>query len=405
MARFHFVCTFVLFLAPAAAARAGESISEGWFLARMDSTHAAFVVLDEQPARAHADLSRAGALHNPVLDFEHESPIDDFRQMTWALSWQPPLDGRRRAAKASATAALDAARSERRWSGIERRVELRADFASWAIAAERESRLQRCAGQLRELATHSGERARSGEESALNARRMDLAAVEVEALAARTATERIRTKSVIDAWLGGGARAVTPLLPTLPAPTDSVAAASHPLVLARRGEVRAAEARLRLGRRFVTFPELFAGWQTVEEPGFESGGWVFGLSWPIPVFDYGQGERQEAHAALAGARARLVLEETGLAAGRAAAEESYRVLRAAAAGAFASVSDADDVIASAMAMYRLGESSVTDLLDTIRTVVSAQEAALDLYDAALAAHRKLELAAGRPLTTVEGSRP
>ena len=65
------------------------------------------------------------------------------------------------------------------------------------------------------------------------------------------------------------------------------------------------------------------------------------------------------------------------------------------------VAESERAVESATATFRLGESRLTDLLETLRSVLSARLAALDLYAAALEAHRTLELAAGRPLSTEE----
>jgi len=51
-----------------------------------------------------------------------------------------------------------------------------------------------------------------------------------------------------------------------------------------------------------------------------------------------------------------------------------------------------------------GKRFNTDLLETLRSALEARLAVLDLHSAALAAHRDLELAAGRPLTPPGGVR-
>jgi outer membrane protein TolC len=53
---------------------------------------------------------------------------------------------------------------------------------------------------------------------------------------------------------------------------------------------------------------------------------------------------------------------------------------------------------AARASFAAGESSLTDLLDSLRAVRDARLGALDLLGDALAAHRDLEAALGRPLT-------
>jgi len=57
------------------------------------------------------------------------------------------------------------------------------------------------------------------------------------------------------------------------------------------------------------------------------------------------------------------------------------------------------VIEGAEASYLLGESDVTDLLESLRSVLATRLSSLDLYSAALEAHRNLESAVGRPLST------
>jgi outer membrane protein TolC len=48
----------------------------------------------------------------------------------------------------------------------------------------------------------------------------------------------------------------------------------------------------------------------------------------------------------------------------------------------------------AEAAFRLGETSLTDLLETHRSAAEAELAVLELHQAALAAHRDLERLAG-----------
>jgi outer membrane protein TolC len=54
------------------------------------------------------------------------------------------------------------------------------------------------------------------------------------------------------------------------------------------------------------------------------------------------------------------------------------------------------IVDAAIASYRAGESSVTDLLDTLEGVRSASLRWLELYGEAHSAHRALELALGQP---------
>jgi cobalt-zinc-cadmium efflux system outer membrane protein len=137
------------------------------------------------------------------------------------------------------------------------------------------------------------------------------------------------------------------------------------------------------------------GWQTVDEVGVEVSGPVMGVAWPIPIFDRQQGDRDAANATVAAARASLDLETARVSAELAAASAGYDRLRDAALSAVDSVAIGDNVLASATARFEAGESDVTELLETVRGVISARLAALDLYAAALAAHRELDMLMGR----------
>ncbi|HEX7181414.1 MAG TPA: TolC family protein, partial [Thermoanaerobaculia bacterium] len=57
-----------------------------------------------------------------------------------------------------------------------------------------------------------------------------------------------------------------------------------------------------------------------------------------------------------------------------------------------------DLLAGASAAYQLGESGLTDFLDTVRAALAARITALEVREAAWAAQRDLEAAAGRPLS-------
>ncbi|HKI01299.1 MAG TPA: hypothetical protein VKK31_04920, partial [Thermoanaerobaculia bacterium] len=91
------------------------------------------------------------------------------------------------------------------------------------------------------------------------------------------------------------------------------------------------------------------------------------------------------------ARIRAEAERTG-------ALAAYDLLRAEAARAGQAAEETKELLAGAAASYQLGESGLTDLLDTLRAALAARITALEVREAALAAHRDLEAATGRPFT-------
>jgi cobalt-zinc-cadmium efflux system outer membrane protein len=371
-----------------------RDFSEQEYLASFHATHPARAILDKPLRKARADVRAAGLLENPIGSFEREAP-ENLEQNTWSLSWLPPFDGRRSARKAAAEAALESAKGERALAGAELRTTLREAYARWALASERTTIVEDPTHRLRQLVTRVSQRASSGEASVLSARRIALAVLEIEAAAVRADVERIDAEAVALGWLGDSDGDFTPIRPELPAEPTIPNAPDTPVVALRRSQVTAADAAARSSGRFVQFPELMFGWQTVDEVGVEVSGPVMGVAWPIPIFDRQQGDRDAANATVAAARASLDLETARVSAELAAASAGYDRLRDAALSAVDSVAIGDNVLASATARFEAGESDVTELLETVRGVISARLAALDLYAAALAAHRELDMLMGR----------
>ncbi len=388
------VCALVQ-LATFAAAR---ELSEAEYLASFRTLHPARAVLDEAVGRARGDVRTSGVFANPVASFERESP-GNLDQDTWGLTWTPPLDGRRSAHKKAAEATLRVTEGERVLAAAELRASLREAFARWALMTERTSILDAHAARLNELVTRTSEQARLGQSSQLAAQRIELAVLEIRADAARADAERIATRSAATGWLLTDATDATPLRPALPAEPIIPTLEQTPVIGVRRAQLAAAEAERKWGGRFIEFPSLMFGWQTVDAAQISDSGPVFGVEWPIPIFDRRQGERDAADATILASRARLELETARVSMRLAAAAETYERLRAAALDAIDAAAVGDTVLQSAAARFEVGESDVTELLETIRGVLSARLAALDLYDDALRAHRELEVLSGRSWPT------
>jgi outer membrane protein TolC len=146
------------------------------------------------------------------------------------------------------------------------------------------------------------------------------------------------------------------------------------------------------------FPSLEFGWiwQDGEPPGVD--GPLAGLAWTVPIFDRNQAEKTRAAAGLRAARADLEIEERKARADLTAAQEAYAAIRGSAVDAWDVTADLDPLIEAALASFQAGERTDTDLLDILASALEARLSALELYSAALSAHRALEEAAGKPLT-------
>ncbi len=383
--------------------RAATPLSESAFLDVASRDVRLRAILDEPLEIARAERARATALRGPEAAFDREALNGQPRQDTWSLSWAVPLDGRYWLQDRTARAALSAAESSHEGSRLAQRADLREAFATWALALDGAMVTGQLAEMIDRLERRAAAQAASGEASALSARRLFLARVEVRAEAARWMAQLAHARGRARAWLPELAADATPTRPTLPpVPADTSLWSSSPHLAAIGHAQRQAEASARLAGRFWALPELSVGRQIVRNERTDLGGPVFGIRWQLPLFDRGQGDRIEARARLGAVRARRELARSRIREEFAAALTAYSALRESAELSSGAGPAGTRVITSAAAMFEAGESDVTDLLETLRGVLSGQLAALESYAAALRAHRELELAAGRPLPLTEG---
>lgn len=399
-----FACLVAVLVGPSPVP-AQERITEDEFLSVLADGQPASAALADRLGTARAERARAGLWPNPVVEFEREAPHDAAEQTTWRVAWRPPfLDGRRGAAIGASRAGLQAATHDLEASRLRLRSDLRAAFADWALGAERRAVLQHHLELIERLTSQMQSRARSGEESGLAARRLSLVALELRAEAVQAGARATHARAAALSWRPELTDDSSPLRPDLPVVSDTLTTPARSDVLAMEFEVQEAEWQLRSGKRVFQFPELSFGWQRTRSEFTDIEGPVMGVSWALPIFDRQQPDRIAASTRLSAARARLALATARARSELPAARASYEELRGAALRGLETAAQSDTVESSATATFRLGESRLTDLIDTLRSALSARLAALDLYTAALQAHRELELAAGRPLTSDGGSR-
>ncbi len=383
-----------LFLAPPAGA---QSVTEEEFLSGLTAESAAVRALMDGLARAEAQRTRAGTLANPRADFWREQPDANPRVTNWTLSWTPPLDGRYGLGKRAADAGLAAAREQLAVDKAVLRREVRAAFAAWSLAFARRDVLRGQLERVQGLAEAERQRARVGEGSGLSARRFTLAEAEVRAAVAMAEAAYATADALARVWrpdLPPGAQPATPRLPDLPEPADP---AASPRLRALTFEAEQTVLERKRVRRFLGFPTLQLGWQQLSDHGLVRSGAIFAAGWSIPLFDRDQGARLEAERREDAARARLELARARVGADISGATAAYRTLVAASRDAGRAAEEGDRVIVAATAAFRAGETSLTDLLDSLGAALGARLSEIDLREKALAAHRELESAVGQAL--------
>jgi outer membrane protein TolC len=383
-----------LALTPSAGA---QGLTEAEFLSAFDEEGAAVRALQEGLARAEAARRRAGLLANPRVDFWREQPDANPRVTNWTLSWTPPLDGRFGLGKKSADAGLAAARERLTADKAGLRRELRAAFAAWSLAVERRDLLKGQLERVERLAEVERQRARTGEESGLSARRVTLAAAEIRSGLATAEAALARVEALARAWRPDLPVGSTPAALGLPDPPAAADPAGSPELRALGLEVEQARLETKRAGRFLAFPTLQLGWQRVEQGGAGQSGPILAAGWTIPLFDRDQPGRLEAARREAIARAREELARARVTAEVEGSALAFRGLSDATRDAARTSADADRVIAAATAAFRAGEASLTDLLDSVRAAIGARLGEIDLRGQALEAHRDLEAALGRPL--------
>ena len=400
----RFVLAVVLIALAVGTGRTDPIVSEQSLIDSVLQDERERAVLDEPLTGAFSESARLKVLDNPELSYLRESLGQESRQQTWTLSWTLPLDGRQRLKGQAADATVRAAESRREASRNQLRAQAREAFAKWVIAEESSAVGERVALLVDRLARQAESSAAEGEASALSARRLLLARIEVRAQAARLMAELAHARARIRVWMPGLAPTSRPARPALPpVPGDSTAWVRSPHLIALEREIRQAEVLAGLANRFWALPEWSIGRQAAQGGSDEITGPVYGVRWRLPVFDRQQGDRIATRGRLTGVRARLELEQARAREDFAAAVTSYTLLRESAELSLLAGPAGTSALTGAVALFDSGEADMTDLLESIRGVLSAELAALDSYGAALRAHRELELTTGQSLPLTEGA--
>jgi outer membrane protein TolC len=377
-------------------------VTETQFLSVLDASHSALAAGREALGVAQAEITAASSLADPVVSVVRENPEGPIAQTDWVVSWQLPGKGRRSTIAARERDA-EAAASLLSDDYLSVRLAMREVFARWALAAARRDRLAHLAERMEGLARREAQRAERGEASGLEARRLELAASSLRARVSVVAAEAELARGEVVGWWPSLPAVAEPVLPELaPAPQRL---GDHPRVRAAEAEVAAAELALEVAKRRFPTPEVSLGWQRQESSGESQGGPLLGLSWALPVSRAKRAGTAAAEARLAGAEGRLEDLRRRIESSREGARRSLEELAQALDVATASLESHPALLEGAQAAFRLGEASLTDLLDTYRSVSEAELAALDLRDAALAAHRELERVEGPGFAVPSSSRP
>ena len=370
-------------------------VSESELLVQLEEDEFTRALLEAPVAEARAEHQTTGRLSSPSVAASREEVGDAEEEWMWSVRWTPPLPGQRSRLRAQASAQIDAAQHRSELDQLERRLVLREAFAAWAVASARVQVTTTLADEITTLERFTSARAEAGEAAGIAARRLDLDRRRARSEEARYRAEARRSRGRLEALVGPLAEDAEPILPALPSISpDSATQAPHPVLQLHALEEQSDILALELARRNLPAPELQVGWKELRAEGASLDGPVFGLSWRLPLSGERNASMARAQAARDAGQARRWQQERELLQQRQAALSTFETLREAAQEA----PSGDAQLRHAVILsYRLGETSLPELLGTLGSLHDSALEHLDLLDAALQAHRDLEYTLGHPL--------
>lgn len=379
-----------------ASIRAQTIVSEQEVLQAVGQQHPSMIQLQGLAIEARREKSAARRWENPTAWLERETYSDDLSQTKLGISVTMPIDGRRSLRGRAAEHGLAAAEADVQSAMLGLRQQVRQDFAVWYLSSER-LRSNRSIRELaEELARMMQDRAGAGEASRLEASRMQAAATELRALEALSESEWLKARTMMNRWTATITDASSPILPELPIAPAEIDIGERADIVASANRKSQSEALARLSNRWLRVPSVDIGW--IDQSQGNDGA-IVGLSLELPLFDRNHGERAASQSRLLASSAAYESDTLRARLEWDAARGAYEELRAGALSQAAVFQTSDSIIVAATAAFRAGEMDITDLLETLRSVQASHDVSLELLAAALAAHRKLELAAGKPLLT------
>lgn len=383
--------TLALCLAAAgpAFAQPGDALTEAGAIA---SALARPVIREAEEARllaADSVVTESATRPNPVLALTHETadaPAGHASESTVMVSQIFDLSGRRQLRQQAAETRREATRWDSRLRRIILVQEVRRAFAETLYQQEMQQSHAAWLQRLDAALAVVGRLAQAGEVSGYDRRRLEREAQSAKARLRTIAAESSRKRELLAGEIAlpaaGWNRLEGDLLPAAVPELEELltAAARHPGLASLEAQANAYERERQAAER-LTRPDITVGVGTkhVSEPGFSDNGLMLALSVPIPLFDRGQAEVQQARAQAAG-----VLAERTLKLARAEAElrglwsQTTQLRETALAFRDETLLASQELSRIAETSYRAGEGSLLELLDAYRAELDAHTMKLDL---------------------------
>ncbi|MCM2264422.1 MAG: TolC family protein [Desulfuromonadales bacterium] len=344
-------------------------------------------VATEELHAVEAEAQLAGRLSNPELTVSLENVAGDgsyqdtdAAELTIELSQPLELGGKRRLRREAAELDRQLAASEQQRAQTDVRAVTRQRYVE-VLAAQEALTLAREQADLAEKSLHAAEeRINAGKAPLIDRLRLQGEASLARLAAARAERTLVTTRQALAASWGASQPdfdRVAGDLATLPAAPDpgdvDITLEQSPEAISRRiaAELRGNQLAQAKARR-IPDPSLTVGWRQFEESNEDA--LLFGISFPLPLFNQGQHEVAAASRRLHGAKARELST-------RNQARSTLRSARQALADARAEaevlgsqvVPAAAEGFAAAEFGYRAGKFGLLELLDAQRALFDARQ--------------------------------
>jgi cobalt-zinc-cadmium efflux system outer membrane protein len=368
-------------------------------LVREQSPVAASLVARGVAADAEVDV--ASVYPNPELGYQFmgrtrgtNEAINGTQHTAWV---EVPLlvGGQRRARRDAALAGARATRAELGLELLGLEIDARRAFAELLSAQERIAVVEQVLEELEALVSLVEQRAESGAQSAYDVARIRLERARFSSELATARADAAAAQATL-ASLAGQPGWTPTAVGRLTADGAMARARTQPPAL-QMAEARAEAARLDVRRaRRERVPEVSLGIGTYVTTAPDSSSVYAGLSIPLPLFDTGRARVDRARAVEEAAEAIRAATERALTAAIEGRRATLSVRREALAEFEAETAERfADIRAMAEAAYRLGGSSVFELLDTFRTGVEVELRRIELLTDVARAEIELLAVTGR----------
>lgn len=377
--------------------------------------HVAIELALDRPAFRQTEEARIGvadsvileksALPNPVVFIEHgrvSVPTGSGRELTVFVYQTFDISGRRALGKEAAETRLQAAQFDVKSLQIKTILDVRRTFADSLYRQQQLDAHKIWLKRIKSITETVRRLAGGGEASGYDRRRLErevqIAQSKLNAAEADASQATALLAGLIAKPISQSAKLDGNLIPDAPSTLETLASTieRHPDLVSLEAQAAAFEQDREAASRLKT-PDvtLGIGTRNMQEPGFSDTGLMLSMSVPIPVFDSGQAQEQQAKS-----QAMMVQAERSLKLARTQAElagvwnQATQLRDAALTFQNDSVASSQELSHIAEASYRAGEGSLLELLDAYRSELETNAIKLDLSLRARLARIELDALTG-----------